>query len=78
MMMLTGVISWNDLLGYQQAWNMLIWFGTLVALADGLKLVGFLNWFAVATAGLLQACRSSGSSSCWSPSTTWCITCSPA
>ncbi len=54
MMILTGVISWKDLLGYQQAWNMLIWFGTLVALADGLKLVGFLNWFAVATAGLLK------------------------
>jgi L-tartrate/succinate antiporter len=33
-MILTGVISWNDLLGYRQAWNMLIWFGTLVALAD--------------------------------------------
>ena len=54
MMLLTGVISWKDLLGYQQAWNMLIWFGTLVALADGLKLVGFLNWFAAATAGLLK------------------------
>jgi L-tartrate/succinate antiporter len=53
-MILTGVISWDDLLGYRQAWNMLIWFGTLVALADGLKLVGFLNWFAVATAGLLK------------------------
>jgi len=53
-MILTGVISWNDLLGYRQAWNMLIWFGTLVALADGLKLVGFLNWFAAATAGVLK------------------------
>ena len=54
MMILTGVITWKDLLGYQQAWNMLIWFGTLVALADGLKLVGFLTWFAAATAGLLK------------------------
>ncbi|PKU24755.1 anion permease [Telmatospirillum siberiense] len=53
-MILTGVIAWNDLLGYRQAWNMLIWFGTLVALADGLKIVGFLKWFAGATQGLTQ------------------------
>jgi L-tartrate/succinate antiporter len=54
MMILTGVITWNDLLEYRQAWNMLIWFGTLVALADGLKIVGFLKWFATATSGLMQ------------------------
>lgn len=53
-MILTGVIGWDDLLGYRQAWNMLIWFGTLVALADGLKAVGFLKWFAAATSGLMQ------------------------
>ena len=54
LMVLTGVITWNDLLNYRQAWNMLIWFGTLVALADGLKIVGFLNWFAAATSGLMK------------------------
>ena len=54
MMILTGVITWNDLLEYRQAWNMLIWFGTLVTLADGLKIVGFLKWFATATSGLMQ------------------------
>jgi len=53
-MILTGVISWDDLLEYKQAWNMLIWFGTLVALADGLKIVGFLKWFAGATSGMLK------------------------
>jgi L-tartrate/succinate antiporter len=53
-MILTGVIKWNDLLEYKQAWNMLIWFGTLVALADGLGMVGFLKWFATATAGMMQ------------------------
>ncbi len=52
-MVLTKVITWDDLLGYRQAWNMLVWFGTLVALADGLKIVGFLNWFAGATSGLM-------------------------
>jgi L-tartrate/succinate antiporter len=52
-MVLTGVITWNDLLEYKQAWNMLVWFGTLVALADGLKNLGFLKWFAGLTSGLL-------------------------
>jgi L-tartrate/succinate antiporter len=54
LMTLTGVIGWDDLVGYRQAWSMLVWFGTLVALADGLKTVGFLGWFASRTAGLVQ------------------------
>ncbi|HEX7835823.1 MAG TPA: DASS family sodium-coupled anion symporter [Kofleriaceae bacterium] len=53
-MTLTGVITWDDLLGYRQAWSMLVWLGTLVALADGLKTVGFLDWFAKNTAGLVH------------------------
>ena len=53
-MTLTGVITWDDLLGYRQAWSMLVWFGTLVSLADGLKAVGFLTWFATHTAGLVH------------------------
>lgn len=54
LMTLTGVITWDDLIGYRQAWSMLVWFGTLVSLADGLKLVGFLDWFATHTAGLVH------------------------
>jgi L-tartrate/succinate antiporter len=49
-MTLTRVIDWKDLLEYKQAWSMLIWFGTLVAMADRLKTVGFLGWFANQTA----------------------------
>jgi L-tartrate/succinate antiporter len=54
LMILTRIISWEDLLEYRQAWNMLIWFGTLVALADGLKETGFLKWFATSTSGLMK------------------------
>lgn len=54
LMILTKVISWEDLLEYKQAWNMLIWFGTLVALADGLKITGFLKWFATSTSGMMK------------------------
>jgi L-tartrate/succinate antiporter len=46
LMLLTGVLSWRDVLGYTDAWRVLVWFATLVTLADGLGRVGFLAWFA--------------------------------
>lgn len=53
LMVLTGVISWDDLLGHKQAWNVLFWFATLVTLADGLARVGFLKWFATTSAAAM-------------------------
>ena len=53
-MILTNTISWDDVLGNKQAWNVLAWFATLVTLADGLKIVKFLDWFAVLTAGAMK------------------------
>jgi len=50
LMLATGVLSWDDMLGNKQAWNTLVWFATLVALADGLNRVGFVKWFAEAIA----------------------------
>jgi L-tartrate/succinate antiporter len=49
-MLLAGILTWNDLLSYKQAWSVLVWFATLVALADGLNKVGFLPWFGKLTA----------------------------
>jgi L-tartrate/succinate antiporter len=46
LMLLTRVVAWADLLAHRQGWNVLVWFATLVALADGLSTVGFLAWFA--------------------------------
>jgi L-tartrate/succinate antiporter len=54
LMILTGIITWDDVLSYKQAWNVLVWFATLVTLADGLRLVKFLDWFAAITAGALK------------------------
>jgi L-tartrate/succinate antiporter len=45
-MLLLRVLTWSDLLGNTGAWNVLVWFATLVALADGLNKVGFLPWAA--------------------------------
>jgi L-tartrate/succinate antiporter len=46
LMLITGVISWDDVISNKQAWNTLAWFATLVALAAGLSQVGFVKWLA--------------------------------
>lgn len=46
LMLVAGVGRWDDVLGHRRAWNYLVWFATLVALADGLSRVGVLAWFA--------------------------------
>jgi L-tartrate/succinate antiporter len=53
LMILAGIIDWEDVLGARQAWSALVWFATLVTLADGLNRVGFLRWFAEGTIGTL-------------------------
>jgi L-tartrate/succinate antiporter len=44
LMALTGVVKWEDIIGNAAAWNVLIWFGTLVTLANGLSESKFLEW----------------------------------
>jgi L-tartrate/succinate antiporter len=46
LMLITGVVTWEDMTSNKAAWNTLAWFATLVALADGLNKVGFVKWFA--------------------------------
>ena len=53
LMMLTGVVTWNEIAGSKMAWTNLTWLATLVTMADGLARVGFLKWFAASSAVLL-------------------------
>ena len=53
LMIVTKVVSWDDIISHKTAWNVLCWFGTLVALADGLAKTGFLKWFATLAAGAM-------------------------
>ena len=46
LMLVTGVVTWDDITKNSAAWNTLAWFATLVALAGGLSQVGFVKWFA--------------------------------
>jgi DASS family divalent anion:Na+ symporter len=49
-MLVTGVIRWDDVLAEKGAWDALIWFGGLVMMASMLNTLGFMKWFA-ATVG---------------------------
>jgi L-tartrate/succinate antiporter len=53
LMILTRVVSWNDIMQNKQGWNILVWFATLVTMAEGLSRSGFLVWFAKRSAGAL-------------------------
>ena len=44
LMVLCKVITFDDIINHSSAWSIFIWFATLVALAGGLKTVGFLSW----------------------------------
>jgi L-tartrate/succinate antiporter len=41
-----GIVTWEDVVGNRQAWNLFVWFSTLITLAGGLADVGFVRWLA--------------------------------
>ncbi len=45
-MVVTGVLSWDDVLGEKAAWDAVVWFGGLVMMAGSLSQLGFMKWFA--------------------------------
>ena len=46
LLVITNVISWEDVITNKAAINVFIWFATLVAMASGLNKVGYLEWAA--------------------------------
>jgi citrate:succinate antiporter/L-tartrate/succinate antiporter len=46
LMLVTNLVTWDDILSNKGAWNVLVWFATLITLANGLNQVGFVRWFA--------------------------------
>jgi L-tartrate/succinate antiporter len=45
-LLVSNVLKWDDVLANKGAWGVLVWFGALVTLADGLAKVGVLDWLA--------------------------------
>jgi DASS family divalent anion:Na+ symporter len=50
-LLLTGVLTWDELLGERAAWDVFIWYGGLVRMAEALGETGITRLFAQATAG---------------------------
>ena len=53
LMILSRIVTWEDITSHKQAWNVLVWFATLVTLASGLSRVGFVSWVAKGVAASL-------------------------
>ncbi len=45
LLLLTGVLTWDDVLKEKSAWNTIIWFSGLVMMADFLNKLGLIGWF---------------------------------
>jgi DASS family divalent anion:Na+ symporter len=52
-LLITGVLTWHDVVTERAAWDVFIWYGGLVLLARELSDSGVTRWFADSTAGLL-------------------------
>ena len=53
-MVLADIITWDDLISNKAAFNVLIWFASLVAMASGLQKVGVLAWIGTNTQAMLS------------------------
>jgi L-tartrate/succinate antiporter len=53
LMLVFAVVSWDDILANRAAWNVLVWFASLVVLADGLNKAGVVDWIGRSAAGAL-------------------------
>lgn len=45
LLIITGILSWDDVLAQKSAWDTLIWFGALIMMADLLNKHGIIDWF---------------------------------
>jgi L-tartrate/succinate antiporter len=52
-MVLVRILDWDDVVGNRAAWDTLIYFATLLTLAEGLGRVGIVTWAAQGVSGLL-------------------------
>jgi len=53
-MLVTGVIGWDDVLGERGGWDALIWFGGLVGMATMIGRLGLIKWFSEYVAGYVK------------------------
>lgn len=54
LLILTGILTWGDVLKESGAWNTLVWFSVLVMMASELNKLGFIPWLSGAIGGSLK------------------------
>jgi DASS family divalent anion:Na+ symporter len=54
-LLLSNALTWEQVITNKGAWDTLVWLGGLLALANGLKEIGFIDWFADGTFQYLDA-----------------------
>jgi L-tartrate/succinate antiporter len=54
LLILARILDWDDVIGNKVAWDTLIYFATLLALAEGLERVGIVAWAAQSASSLLR------------------------
>lgn len=54
-LVLTGVLSWNDLISEKSAWDTLFWFSTLIMMASYLNKLGMIEWMSGSVQENMQA-----------------------
>lgn len=53
MLLLSDVLSWDDVIGEKQAWDTMIWFAVLLAFSGQLEQLGVMSWMASGLQALL-------------------------
>jgi DASS family divalent anion:Na+ symporter len=53
-LLVTGVLSWQDVLDERGAWNVFIWLSTLIMMGTYLSSLGMVGWFSSSIGGLVS------------------------
>lgn len=54
LILLTNVLTWDDVISQKSAWNTFIWFSVMVLLANQLSSTGFIPWLSKTTSSALH------------------------
>lgn len=54
LVLLTGILDWNDVIGAKGAWNIFVWYGAFYGVASALASAGFYKWLAAVLGQVLD------------------------
>ncbi|NLY26728.1 MAG: DASS family sodium-coupled anion symporter, partial [Alcaligenaceae bacterium] len=55
LLLLTGVLHWDDILSEKSAWDTVVWFSALVMMATFLNKLGLIAWFSASLQGGIES-----------------------